>query len=98
MEELKIKNYNYSGDEQYQPPMDGISYGNSRVFPYLPDPALIKAVNLAIALEQPLLLEGEPGCGKTWFGWCDLSRIHSTLSSQVKGPQKSKMALLRLGY
>jgi MoxR-like ATPase len=34
--------------------------------PYLPSPELIKAVNLAIFLEKrPLLLKGEPGCGKT---------------------------------
>ena len=35
------------------------------IFPYLADPGLIKAVNLAILLERPLLLMGEPGCGKT---------------------------------
>ena len=33
--------------------------------PYIPDDALIKAVNLAIFLEKPLLLMGEPGCGKS---------------------------------
>jgi MoxR-like ATPase len=34
--------------------------------PYLPSQGLIKAVNLAIFLEKrPLLLKGEPGCGKT---------------------------------
>lgn len=33
--------------------------------PYVPDEALIKAVNLSIALGRPLLLQGEPGCGKT---------------------------------
>jgi MoxR-like ATPase len=34
--------------------------------PYLPSSELIKAVNLAIFLEKrPLLLKGEPGCGKT---------------------------------
>jgi MoxR-like ATPase len=33
--------------------------------PYLPPPGLVKAVNLAIVLQRPLLLEGEPGCGKT---------------------------------
>jgi MoxR-like ATPase len=34
--------------------------------PYLPSKELIKAVNLAIFLEKrPLLLKGEPGCGKT---------------------------------
>jgi MoxR-like ATPase len=33
--------------------------------PYFPNPELIEAVNLAIDLELPLLIEGEPGCGKT---------------------------------
>ncbi len=33
--------------------------------PYLPDDKLVEAVNLAIALGRPLLLQGEPGCGKT---------------------------------
>lgn len=33
--------------------------------PYLPDEGLIEAVNLAIYLERPLLLKGEPGSGKT---------------------------------
>lgn len=34
--------------------------------PYLPSKELVNAVNLAIFLEKrPLLLKGEPGCGKT---------------------------------
>jgi MoxR-like ATPase len=33
--------------------------------PYLPDSELVEAVNLAIYLQRPLLLKGEPGCGKT---------------------------------
>jgi MoxR-like ATPase len=33
--------------------------------PYIPDADLKNAVNLAIDLERPLLLKGEPGCGKT---------------------------------
>lgn len=33
--------------------------------PYNPDSKLIEAVNLAIALRRPLLLQGDPGCGKT---------------------------------
>lgn len=32
---------------------------------YLPDPKLKEVVDLAIALGRPLLLQGEPGCGKT---------------------------------
>lgn len=33
--------------------------------PYLPSVPLKEAVNVAIALDRPLLLKGEPGCGKT---------------------------------
>ncbi|MEM6255374.1 MAG: MoxR family ATPase [Cyanobacteria bacterium P01_D01_bin.156] len=33
--------------------------------PYLPSEELVEVVNLAIYLERPLLLKGEPGCGKT---------------------------------
>ncbi|MGH9752593.1 MAG: AAA family ATPase [Blastocatellia bacterium] len=33
--------------------------------PYIPAPGLERAVNLAIHLGRPLLLEGEAGCGKT---------------------------------
>ncbi|MDX1984582.1 MAG: MoxR family ATPase [Bryobacteraceae bacterium] len=33
--------------------------------PYIATGELIDAVNLALDLERPLLLEGEPGCGKT---------------------------------
>lgn len=35
------------------------------LIPYLPSEELVEAVNLAIFLERPLLLKGEPGCGKT---------------------------------
>ncbi|MGL6337789.1 MAG: AAA family ATPase, partial [Waterburya sp.] len=35
------------------------------LYPYLADKDLVNAVNLAIKLKRPLLLEGEPGCGKT---------------------------------
>ena len=35
------------------------------LYPYLPSEELVEVVNLAIYLERPLLLKGEPGCGKT---------------------------------
>lgn len=35
------------------------------LYPYLPNPELVEAVNLAICLQRPLLLQGEPGCGKS---------------------------------
>ena len=34
---------------------------------YLPDPGLVDAVNVALLLNTPLLLTGEPGTGKTQF-------------------------------
>jgi len=37
----------------------------NELMPYLPDPKLVRAVNHAIILKRPLLLKGEPGCGKT---------------------------------
>lgn len=38
---------------------------NEPLYPYYADKGLVEAVNVAIALERPLLLLGEPGCGKT---------------------------------
>ncbi|MEM9927857.1 MAG: MoxR family ATPase [Cyanobacteria bacterium P01_D01_bin.50] len=59
--------------------------------PYLPNEKLVQAVNLAIALGRPLLLQGEPGCGKTSlayavsYGLClplEISYIKSTSRAQ----------------
>lgn len=35
------------------------------LYPYLPDASLVDAVNLAAQLHRPLLLMGDPGCGKS---------------------------------
>jgi MoxR-like ATPase len=43
----------------------GEDFAGTTIYPYLPDDDLVEAVNLAIALDRPLLLEGDPGCGKT---------------------------------
>ncbi len=55
----------YTG--QKQPPSGGIwnEQVNRKLYPYYPDEGLKEAVNLAIQLNRPLLLEGEPGCGKS---------------------------------
>jgi MoxR-like ATPase len=59
--------------------------------PYLPDSALVEAVNLALTLRRPLLLQGDPGCGKTrlayavayTLGWpLETSYIKSTSRAQ----------------
>lgn len=55
--------YKYEG--KYQPTSVTQDLEGRTYYPYIPSEDLKEAVNLAIALERPLLLEGEPGCGKT---------------------------------
>ena len=52
----------YTGKVQPKPEE---CYQDRFIYPYLPNPALVDAVNLAIYLKRPLLLKGKPGCGKT---------------------------------
>jgi MoxR-like ATPase len=61
------QSFEYEGlPDRYQPSIEGEEDAQRRkYFPYIPDSKLVKAVNLAIKLNRPLLLEGEPGCGKT---------------------------------
>ncbi|MBD2560314.1 MULTISPECIES: AAA family ATPase [Nostoc] len=53
----------YTG--KIQPQLGERGANGQLLYPYLPNPELVEAVNLAIYLERPLLLKGEPGCGKT---------------------------------
>lgn len=46
-------------------PNPGENYQGKLIYPYLPSPELVDVVNLTIYLGRPLLLKGEPGCGKT---------------------------------
>jgi len=41
---------------------------------------LLAAVNVALLLERPLLLTGEPGCGKTDFAWAAANALGSLLN------------------
>jgi len=52
----------YTGDKRERVDKTGKTI---QLEPYIPDPPLVEAVNLAIDLQRPLLLKGEPGCGKT---------------------------------
>jgi MoxR-like ATPase len=52
----------YTGEVQPKPE----EYGKDGLYPYLPSPELVEAVNLTIFLEKrPLLIKGDPGSGKT---------------------------------
>ncbi|NEP20058.1 MAG: MoxR family ATPase, partial [Leptolyngbya sp. SIO4C1] len=52
----------YTGETQPQPDE---RFQGQPIYPYVPSSELVDAVNLAIYLKRPLLLKGEPGCGKT---------------------------------
>ena len=58
------KKLRYTGEIQPQLGEKDLSTGQL-LYPYLPDPTLKEAVNMAIVMQRPLLLKGEPGCGKT---------------------------------
>lgn len=59
----QLPEYIYTGKIQPKP---GEKDKKGRLHtPYLPSDEIIEAVNLAIHLKRPLLLKGEPGCGKT---------------------------------
>lgn len=51
-----------------RPPLSAL-WGRRTVHRYDADQGLLAATNAAIALGQPLLLTGEPGCGKTDFAF-----------------------------
>ncbi len=56
--------YVFYGDMQHDP-AERHPDAPQQPEPYLAAPELVRAVNLAIYLGRPLLLEGEAGCGKT---------------------------------
>jgi MoxR-like ATPase len=53
-------------------------------YPYLPSAGLAKAVQLAIDLQRPLLLEGDPGSGKTQAAYA----LARQLATQNQGPEE----------
>lgn len=57
MNELKYLGKPYKGT--------GLKEAKGQLMPYYPEPGLVRAVEIARFLRRPLLLRGEPGCGKT---------------------------------
>jgi MoxR-like ATPase len=66
MSNLNKFNYTFTGQMDYDISIKQRIDREGRCYdPYIPSPELIEAVNLAIDLGRPLLVEGSPGCGKT---------------------------------
>lgn len=65
---------------------------------YQPHEALTQAIELAIALQHPLLLTGAPGCGKTtaayWAAW----RMHLKPSQLIHAQVRSDSTAARFKY
>jgi MoxR-like ATPase len=57
--------YIYRGTKELQPQPGEMDERGRPLYGYVPDKALVEAVNLAIYLKRPLLIKGEPGSGKT---------------------------------
>lgn len=86
---LGKKRLRYTGEKRPRP--DEWSSDPRLLIPYLPEKDLVESVNLAIFLERPLLIKGEPGCGKTQLAWAlkyelelELEEWHIKSTSRAK--------------
>ena len=59
--EIKNRKYVGNGERRYE----ALEGAHAKKEPYIAEKELREAVNLALFLRRPLLLEGDPGCGKT---------------------------------
>lgn len=88
----KSKNLNlkYTGQtDQKKQPQEG-----RYKIPYLPHPQSVEAVNLAIYLERPLLLKGEPGCGKTELAYAVADELNLHIETwHIKSTSQAKDGL-----
>lgn len=75
----------YKGDSLLTKTTRTTEEGTERiVYPYFPSKSLVEAVNLALYLGRPLLLMGDPGCGK--------SILASTIAYEWYGKDPEKYA------
>ena len=71
---------------------------------YIPDDDLVKAVNLAMLLEMPLLVMGEPGCGKSLLAKAVAYDIHEEDMFEfyhewhIKSTSKAREGLYEFDY
>ena len=67
---------------------------------YLADAGLVTAVNTALAVEQPLLVTGEPGTGKTMLAWSIASELGlgSVLEFHTRSDHQARDTLYDFDY
>lgn len=58
----------------------------TKIAPYLADPGLTEAVALAVQLRRPLLIKGEPGCGKTRLAQAVAYALNQPLLERKEDP------------
>src|SRR5262249_43541401 len=65
---------------------------------YRATPAVAKGVNLAIDLKRPILVEGEPGCGKTMLASsiAKEKRLGDVIKISVKSTSRAQDLLYRV--
>lgn len=72
--------------------------------PYLPSPNLTRVVNLAHILQRPLLIKGEPGCGKSRLAEAIAAELHGKnfreflFEWNVKSTSKAQDGLFMIDY
>ncbi len=89
MKETPLK---YTSDIHSRPGESNLS--GQQLFPYLPSDDLVEAVNIAIQLERPLLLKGEPGCGKTQLAYSVAHNLNLPLDAfYVKSTSRARDGL-----
>ncbi|OGO37677.1 MAG: hypothetical protein A2W35_05680 [Chloroflexi bacterium RBG_16_57_11] len=64
-DDLNYDLFKYTGEAQYQPARGELNQLGRSLEPYLPSGDLVRSVELAMRLKRPLLIQGEPGSGKT---------------------------------
>jgi MoxR-like ATPase len=79
---MNLNYYRWPLDDPMHPPegrgqvIEIKPFGEDKPEGYVPHPELVEAVNVVLALGQPLLLTGEPGTGKTTFAASVAFQLH----------------------